>query len=421
MHQVGIVVLDGVLDSALSITLDVLNTANRIAQAAGGEPVFSMRVLGPRRGVVRCGSGYTRAVDGTLSSRAHCDLVVLPGIDAPLPVELDAVLASDQAASAMRYVQRAHARGALVAASCTSTFLLARAGLLDGSSATTSWYLAPHFRRCFPAVALQEDAMVVRSGRVVSAGAALSHVDLMLWLVRHVAGPSLGDRCARFLVIDDRPSQARYVALEYLGTRSDEVRHVERFLRKNLDRPIALAEIARAARTSPRTIARRFEETLGVSPLRFLRKLRVERAQHLLETTRRSVDEIAACVGYADPVALRRLLQKELGRNAREIRSVHARGRTSRGSFRTRGHARNEGNRPRCGAERTGPVRDRLRRRLTPRDRATDSRRRAQSTRAAAARGRPPACGVAAPCRRAGNACSPCAPAPTRASRSGGA
>ena len=60
--------------------------------------------------------------------------------------------------------------------------------------------------------------MVVRSGPIVTAGAALSHVDLMLWLVRRAGGPSLGDRCARFLVIDDRPSQARYVALEYLGT-----------------------------------------------------------------------------------------------------------------------------------------------------------------------------------------------------------
>jgi transcriptional regulator GlxA family with amidase domain len=326
MQHVAILALDGVLDSALSVTLDVLGAANRVAQAAGAAPVFAPRVLGPRRGTVRCGSGYTRAVDAAFESRAHCDVVVVPGLDAPRPAEIDALLASDTAARARRYAQRAHARGALVLASCTSAFLLARAGLLDGGSATTSWYLAPHFRGCFPAVDLQEDAMVVRSGRVVTAGAALSHVDLMLWLVRHVAGPSLGDRCARFLVIDDRPSQARYVALEYLGTRSDEVRQAERFLRKNIERPIALAEIARAARCSPRTIARRFEETLGMTPLRFLRRLRVERAQHLLETTRSSVDEIAARVGYADPIALRRLLQKELGRGAREIRAGRGHG-----------------------------------------------------------------------------------------------
>lgn len=130
-------------------------------------------------------------------------------------------------------------------------------------------------------------------------------------------------------MIDDRPSQARYIALEYLGTRSDEVRDAERFMRKNLERPIALSEIARAARCSPRTIARRFEDTLGMSPLRFLRRLRVERAQHLLETTRSSVDEVAARVGYADPIALRRLLRKELGRSAREIRAGRNRGRSA--------------------------------------------------------------------------------------------
>jgi transcriptional regulator GlxA family with amidase domain len=247
--------------------------------------------------------------------------VIVPGVVAPRPWEIDAVLERPDARRAMRWLVQRHRAGALVLASCSSTFLLAAAGLLDGGPATTAWYLAPHFRKRFPRVDLREDAMVVAHGHVVTAGAALSHVDLMLWLVRHVAGPEIADRCARFLVLDDRPTQARYLAVDYLGARSREVIRAERYLREHLAEPVALADVARAASTSPRTIARRFEEALGMSPLRFLRRLRVERAEHLLETTRQSLDEVAARVGYADPITLRRQLRKELGRGAREIRA----------------------------------------------------------------------------------------------------
>jgi transcriptional regulator GlxA family with amidase domain len=292
--------------------------------------VLSARVLGPRAGWVRTGAGYRRSVDASMRAAEARDIVVVPGFDVPRPDDVDALLESADARRAVDFVARAHASGALVLASCTATFIVASAGLLDSASATTSWYLAPHFRQRFPGVDLQQDAMVVRSGRVVTAGAALSHVDLMLWLVRHVLGPTVGDRCARFLVIDERPSQARYVAIDYLSSESDEVRRAERFLRDNVGRPVTLSEIARAARTSPRTLARRFQQTMGVSPLTFLRRLRVERAQHLLETTHHSVDAIATQLGYADPVALRRLLQKELGRSARQIRG--ARGRRARGA-----------------------------------------------------------------------------------------
>jgi transcriptional regulator GlxA family with amidase domain len=91
-------------------------------------------------------------------------------------------------------------------------------------------------------------------------------------------------------------------------------------MRAHLGERIRLAEVARAARVSPRTLARRFEASLGFSPLRFLRRLRAERAQHLLTTSDLSFDAVASRVGYEDPVALRRILRRELDTGARELR-----------------------------------------------------------------------------------------------------
>ena len=64
------------------------------------------------------------------------------------------------------------ARGELICAACSATFVCAEAGLLDGGPATTPRWLAPLFRARYPAVELRADAMVVRAGHLVTAGAS---------------------------------------------------------------------------------------------------------------------------------------------------------------------------------------------------------------------------------------------------------
>jgi len=75
-------------------------------------------------------------------------------------------------------------RGAMVAAACIGTFVLAETGLLDDQDATTTWWLAPLFRQRYPKIRLDESRMVIKSGKFVTAGAALSHMDLALSLIR---------------------------------------------------------------------------------------------------------------------------------------------------------------------------------------------------------------------------------------------
>jgi transcriptional regulator GlxA family with amidase domain len=201
--------------------------------------------------------------------------------------------------------------------------VVAESGLLDGREATTSWWLASLFRQRYPRVELRDHAVVVSGGRsVVTAGAALSQIDLMLWLVRKVCGPEVANLCARYLVAGERPSQARYALLSHVAHESEEVLLAERFARRNLHRNIAIGELARAARVSARTLTRRMHEALGIAPLQFVQRLKIEQAAYLLGTTKLAFDEVAHRVGYADPGALRRLLRRELGATARGLRHV---------------------------------------------------------------------------------------------------
>ena len=100
-------------------------------------------------------------------------------------------------------------QGAQVAAGCASTFLLGEAGLLQGRCATTTWWLAPHFRERFPGVELDMDRMVVADGPITTAGAALAQADLMLELVARHGSAELARQCARYLLLDRRTSQSR--------------------------------------------------------------------------------------------------------------------------------------------------------------------------------------------------------------------
>jgi transcriptional regulator GlxA family with amidase domain len=213
------------------------------------------------------------------------------------------------------------ADGARIAAACIGTFLLAESGLLHGHEATTAWWLGPLFRQRYPEVRLDERRMLVPSGEFVTAGAAMGHLELGLWLVRQTS-PALADMVARYLLVDTRPSQAPYMIPMHLANADPLVQRFERWARDRLDHGFSLDVAADALHVSKRTLQRRMEAVLGKSPLSYFQDLRVERAVHLLRTSRKDIEAIAAEVGYADGVTLRTLLRKRLGRGVRELRAL---------------------------------------------------------------------------------------------------
>jgi transcriptional regulator GlxA family with amidase domain len=161
--------------------------------------------------------------------------------------------------------------------------------------------------------------MIVKSGKVVTAGAALSHMDLAIWLIRQKS-PDLASLVARYLVVDSRPSQSAYMLVDHLVHSDPLVERFEHWARANLERGFSLDDAAHAVGTSKRTLARRTQSVLGRSPLSYFQALRIERAVHLLKTSKKSVDEIALQVGYRDGVTLRVLLRRRFGRGIKEIR-----------------------------------------------------------------------------------------------------
>jgi len=310
---VDLVVTDRCFGSGIAVTLDVLGTANLLSGMLGGPPqLFNCAVRSFDGCSVRSSVGTSISVDGPVDER-EVDVVLVfgPGMADARQVLLDIAQPSTKLLAG--YLHRAARTGAVLGASCASTFLLAEAGVLDGGSATTSWWLAPAFRARYPAVKLIEDELVVASERAITAGAALTQIDLALHVVRRFAGAELAHAVARYLVVDDaRSAQGPFVMIQHLAIRDRVVNKAEAILRADLTRVLDVVALAREVGVTPRTLGRRFVAATGLPPASFLRRLRLEVAAGLLRSTTDSIATIAARVGYEDERAFRRAFTKDM-------------------------------------------------------------------------------------------------------------
>jgi transcriptional regulator GlxA family with amidase domain len=315
MH-IAILALDGLFDTGLTVTLDALSIANRFAQRVNKAPLYDVSIVGMRKRV-RTGQGFVIPAQPATSALKP-DWVIVPALITSTPDTLLPALERKDVRQAVQQLLAWHQGGAHIASSCIGSFILAETGLLDGHEATTTWWLAPLFRQRYPNVSLDESRMLVPSGRLVTTGAAMGHLDLALWLIRK-ASPDLAETVSRYLLADIRSSQAPYIIPNHLAQADPLIVRFERWAREHLKEGFSLQDAAGALATSARTLQRRCQAVLGKSPLDYFQDLRVERARALVQGGV-DLEEIATEVGYADGATLRSLLRQRLGRGVRELR-----------------------------------------------------------------------------------------------------
>jgi transcriptional regulator GlxA family with amidase domain len=317
--RIVLLALDEFWDTGLTVILDAFRLADNFAQRQmGGAPRFDVSLVGIRKRV-RSGQGFVLPVQ-TVTPALRPDWVIVPALAAGTPEQLIPALARPDVQKAKVQLLQWRDEGSNIAASCIGSFVLAEAGLLDGREATTTWWLAPLFRERYPKVRLDESRMLVPSDGVVTAGAAMGHLDLALWLIRQ-ASPDLAAMVSRYLLADIRSSQAVYIIPNHLAQADPLIQRFERWARDHLKDGFSLQGAAKALGTSARTLQRRCEAVLGKSPLAYFQDLRVERARSLLYGSGLAIDAIAVEVGYNDAGTLRSLLRERLGRGVRDLRA----------------------------------------------------------------------------------------------------
>lgn len=319
MHDFTIAALQGALSTGLTMTMDILGAANQCARAAGAREA-RWRIVG-WGDTLTLANGLSIATD-RLSSRTRIDgsVLVIPGLRltadnakgdeaSPIPY-LSGRVAEPDAQQVAAIAARHHERGHVVTGSCSSVLLLGEAGLLDGRRATTHWCLTEMLRLRYPACELDTTRMVIEDDRVITAGGAMAHMDIMLCLVRRHYGERITEQVMRYLLLDHRPTQSTYAAWAHLAMRDPLVARLETLVEEQLPQVPSVEHIADALHVSARTLARRVQHATGQSPKALIQAIRLRHARYLLETTTLPLPHIAERVGYSDTSGLHRLAAK---------------------------------------------------------------------------------------------------------------
>ena len=262
-----------------------------------GIPVWDFALCLPPSGPVRVRSGFTLSSPYGWEDAAEADLVVVPSWahpSAPVPDELRQVL------------HAAADRGGWVLGFCSGAFAIADAGLLDGRRATTHWNYADQFAALFPDIDLDPDVLYVADGPVMTSAGTSAAVDLSLQVLRMIDGPETANAVARRMVVPPHRDggQAQYIE-HPLPDDDHDLGDLLAWMTGHLVEDLSVARLARRARMSERTFARRFRAETGSTPHSWLIWQRVLLAQRLLETTDLDVERIAELSGFGTAATLR--------------------------------------------------------------------------------------------------------------------
>lgn len=202
-----------------------------------------------------------------------------------------------------------------LASVCSGAFLLASLGMLDGLRATTHWRRTTEFQRRFPAVQLEVDRIYVREGRLWTSAGITAGIDLALALIAEDLGETIARQVARQLVVYYRRpgGQTQHSELLALGGEQGRFADLMDFIRRNLERPLTVEELADQACMSARHFARVFREEMGETPARAVERLRVEAASNALASGYGSLKAVARQCGFVDTERMRRAFMRWRG------------------------------------------------------------------------------------------------------------
>lgn len=292
--------------------LDVIGPAEVFAgaDAISGGGTYTVEVVAKDTEPIAVrGGGYSLLPRSTTAKlRGPIDTLVVAGGVGVREAEHDVEL--------IRWIRSAARRSRRVTSVCSGSFLLARAGLLEGKTVTTHWASTEELARLHPELKVDPKPIFVRDGDVWTSAGVTSGMDLSLALVEEDLGREIAVEIARWLVLFlQRPGgQAQFSS--HLSTQLAErrpLRDLQSWIADNLDADLRVETLAERAAMSPRNFARFFRREVGMTPAAYVEELRVERARQLLEDSADPIDQIAARCGFGTPETMRRAFARRVG------------------------------------------------------------------------------------------------------------
>ncbi|TDD82204.1 helix-turn-helix domain-containing protein [Actinomadura rubrisoli] len=311
-HIVAVAVTDAMPTFELAVPCEVFG----VDRSDIVEPWYDLRLCAAEPGPLRNSAGMRIHAPHGLEDLVEADTVLVPALARGVQVNPPAPLTEA--------VRAAHERGRRIVSLCTGAYVLAAAGLLDGRTVTTHWMNADDFAHRFPAAHVDTGVLYTDDGDVLTSAGTAAAIDACLHVVRRDFGASVAHEIARRMVAPP-PREATQTQVSRLLVQADESDGITPLLdwvREHLDQPLTVAEFARIARMSERTLARRFHEIMGVTPMQWLLRQRIRLAQELLETSDAAIEEVSRRTGFGTAATFRHQFKRVTGQSPLTYRHV---------------------------------------------------------------------------------------------------
>lgn len=275
---------------SMSSAVETLRMANRLA----GEEVYRWKTISEDGVAVRASDGISINVD-------------CAAVQAGSSQELDTVIvcggrrvASSTTEAVIRWLKQLSQNGIALGSTCTGSYVLAKAGLLDGYRCSIHWENIAAITDMFPRVQVQRSIYTIDRDRYTSSGGT-APIDMMLYFVRRQFGAEITAGVADQFICDRvrQPDDLQRVPLRHqVGGQSTKLVTVVELMEANISEPISQLELAGFVDLSRRQLQRLFQQHLLCTPSRYYLQLRLQRARELLRQTDLSLAEIAENTGF---------------------------------------------------------------------------------------------------------------------------
>lgn len=291
--------------------MDVFAEANsRVA-----ERFYEVALVAENERPLLCGSGLTVLPDSEYRSVSEGPDTILVAGTVGVPNN-----PGEQVTNWLAQMARGTRRHGAV---CTGVFLLGDAGLINGRHVTTHWQFAPLLAERFPHAMMDEDRIFVRDGALVTSAGSSAAIDLGLSLIEEDLGRDVSLHVSRRLVVflkrpgDQSQFSVHLAAQSVNRTRLDKV---QEYILNHPSADLSIDTLAKMAAMSPRNFSRVFSQEVGIAPAEYVERTRIDVARSLLESSRLSLESVAAKSGFGSSRAMYRAFRAHIGSAPAEYR-----------------------------------------------------------------------------------------------------
>jgi transcriptional regulator GlxA family with amidase domain len=310
--RIGFLGFEGVAASELTRAADVLAAATLDGGYGSRISCYHVCTIGFTSECFRAESGIAFWPDSTLDTVSELDTIVIPGGDG-LRRSLVCERIADWVLARVNETRRVVAVG-------SGIYGVAPTGLLDGREVTTHWRYASDVARCFPNLRVDPRRHLVKDGAFYTSSGAGAAIDLSLALIEEDYGRHVASVVAQEFVSAPMNGNGQHKLpspLVFDSQPADRFAELIPWIMRNLHEDLSVNALARRACMSPSHFTRAFKSVFGSTPTGFVENLRLNEARRRLSVPKRTLDTIAASVGFSDRDAFRRAFERRFGAKPR--------------------------------------------------------------------------------------------------------